>query len=38
MVIKGIEKEPRSYGGQFYVYDDAYWFPTSKENILKQTA
>jgi len=36
MVIKGIEKEPRTYGGQFYVWDDAYWFPVEKERLIKQ--
>jgi len=35
-VIKGIEKEPRTYGGQFYVWDDAYWFPVQKEKLIKQ--
>jgi len=38
MVIKGIEKEPRSFGGQFYVYDDAYWFPVELRNIKHQAA
>lgn len=38
MVIKGIEKEPRSYGGRFYVYNDAYWFPVELKNIKLQVA
>ena len=38
MVIKGIEKESRTYGGRFYVWDDAYWFPNRLEDLKKQTA
>lgn len=34
-VIKGIEKEPRTYGGRFYVWDDAYWFPNELKDIKK---
>lgn len=35
MVIKGIEKEPRKYGGRFYVWDDAYWFPVELSNLKR---
>ena len=35
-MIMGIEKEPRSYGGRFYVWEDAYWFPVSKDRLVKQ--
>ena len=36
MTIKGIEKEPREYGGRFYVWDDAYWFPDELKNLKHQ--
>lgn len=37
-VIKGIRKEPLTYGGQFYVWDDAYWFPNEPQDLIKQTS
>jgi len=31
--ILAIRATPREYGGRFYVYDDAYWFPVPADRI-----
>lgn len=35
-MIYGIDKTPTKYGRRFYVWEDAYWFPVCKENLVKQ--
>jgi len=31
--IFGIEDKPRSWGGQFYIHNDAWWHPAKLEQI-----
>ena len=35
--ILAIDAIPTSYGGRFYVYTDAYWYPVKIENLIKET-
>ncbi len=33
LFIKGIDKNPTTWGARFYIFDDAYWFPVEKRKL-----